>query len=269
MEMSPFVFGIYKLAKLALYPLSWLILLIGVIAVLAFSAPSPRRLRWIRMLSLATLILTLLLSNYLVAGLLLGLIEDHVPRVELTPSQGIDAIVVLGGGTYAKGSLRPADQLGYLTIIRTMCGVDLYARGIAPRLVMSGGDATIFGHGPREAQEMKRFAMHLGVPEDAILIEEESRTTYENAVETKRLLGPATIVLATSALHLPRAQALFQKQGFIVAPAACGFAARNRPGDFSNTSPFALLPSAEALVGTTIAVNEMAGYLFYRLAGKL
>ena len=269
MEMSPFMFGLYKLAKLALYPLTWLIILMGATTILAFSSPSPRRLFWIRTLSLTALLLTLLFSNHLVASTLLGLIEVRVPIVELTSSQGFDAIVVLGGGVYPKGSLRPADQLSYLTMVRTLCGVDLYTRGIAPRLVMSGGDATIFGRGPKEAMEMKHLAMQLGVPEHAIVVEDQSRTTYENAVETKRLLGSASIVLATSALHMPRAQALFERQGFAVTPAACGFAARHKPGDFSDVSPFVLLPAAEAIVITTNAINEIAGYLFYSLAGKL
>lgn len=269
MEMSPFVFGVYKLAKFALYPMSWLVFLMGWITAIALAAPSPRRLRRIRMLSVTTLFLFLVLGNHFVASTLLGLIEGNASGFESAPSGHFDAIVVLGGGIYAKGTLRPTDQLSYFTMVRTLCGADLYARGLAPKLVMSGGDATVFGNGPREAVEMKHLAVRLGVPADAILVEDHSRTTYENAVETKRLIGPTSIVLATSALHLARAQALFQQQGFTVTPAACGFSARHKPGEFSDLSPMILLPSADALLSTTHAVNELAGYLFYRLAGKL
>src|SRR5215831_3902418 len=59
-----------------------------------------------------------------------------------------------------------------------------------------------------------RWAERLGIPDRAIVTEENSRTTFENASETKRLLGPASILLVSSASHLPRAVMLFGKQAF-------------------------------------------------------
>ena len=269
MELSPFLYGLYKVAKFALYPLSWLVVLLSLITVLALAPLSLRRLRWIRGLAVLTLLLTLLFANHWVAGTLLGFIEAQAPPFEPAPSQHFDAIVVLSGGIYAKGTLRPSDQLSYYSIVRTICGADLYARGVAPKVLISGGDATIFGRGPLEAHEMKRLAVRLGVPEAAILVEDRSRTTYENAVETKRLLGDASILLTTSAFHIPRAQALFRRQGFAVTAYPCTYTAKHRPGDLSELTIFDLIPSADALHATTHAVSELAGILVYRLAGKL
>ena len=97
--------------------------------------------------------------------------------------------------------------------------VDLYQQGYAPTLVLTGGDGRIFDTGPQEAVEMKRWAVRLGVPESATMIDTEARNTYENATGTKRLLGPASIFLVSSASHLPRAVPVFTKQGFRVTPA--------------------------------------------------
>jgi uncharacterized SAM-binding protein YcdF (DUF218 family) len=269
MELSPLLFGFYKLAKFALYPLSWLIGLLGLLTALALAPPSPRLHRWIRRLAVLALVLTLLLANHRVAGTLLGLIEAQAPPFEPSPSERFDAIVVLAGGVYPKGTLRPTDQLSYFSLVRTICGADLYARGLAPKVVLSGGDATVFGRGPAEAHEMRRLALRLGVPNEAILIEDRSRTTYENAVETKRLLGPASVLLATSALHIPRAQALFRGQGLAVTAYPCSYSARHHPGELSEFTIFDLIPTADGLRGTTVALNELAGLLVYRLAGKL
>jgi uncharacterized SAM-binding protein YcdF (DUF218 family) len=270
MELPPFLFGAYKLAKYALYPMSWFVGLLAVITVLAFSRPSPRRLRCFRVLAVATLILALVAANPFVGRTLLALVEMQAPTfaVDAEPHR-FDAIVVLGGGMYPRGSLRPTDQLSYYSLTRTSCAAELYARGFAPKIVISGGDATIFGESRPEALEMKRLAMRLGVPADAILIDDLSRTTYENAVGVKRLLGPASILLSTSAFHVWRAEALFRRQGFAVTSYPCAYAAWNRPGDLAGFSPFDLLPTVHGLLSTTYAINEMAGMAVYRLLGKL
>jgi uncharacterized SAM-binding protein YcdF (DUF218 family) len=117
---------------------------------------------------------------------------------------------------------------------------------------------------------MKRWAQRLGVPETAILLEERSRTTYENAVYTKRILGDASVLLVTSAGHLPRATALFRKQGLQVTPYPCGYTVRDRPeAAWDLLTGFDFIPDIRSLEKTTIAVVETAGIVLYRLAGKL
>lgn len=269
MELSPLVFVLYKLAKYALYPLSWIIVLLGVLTVLALCPTSPARLRWIRLLSASTFLLALLLSNHLVADRLIGVLEEQALEASLQARRPVDAVIVLGGGVRGKGSLRPADQLSETSIVRTICGAALLAEGAAPKLVLSGGDTSLIGTGPTEAVEMKRLALRLGVPEQAIVLEDRSRTTYENAVESKRLLGQASVLLATSAEHIPRSLALFRKQGFDAQAAPCSYSAKNRPGGAWDGNPFGLLPAVEALRYSTYAVNELAGMVLYRVIGKL
>jgi uncharacterized SAM-binding protein YcdF (DUF218 family) len=148
--------------------------------------------------------------------------------------------------------------------------VDLYRQGYAPTLVLTGGNAKIFGAGSSEAVEMKRWAVRLGVPESATKIDPEARNTYENATGTKRLLGPASILLVSSASHLPRAVPVFTKQGFRVTPAACEYVSQNHPrGGWDDIDLFDGLPSDIALQHSREAVAEVAGMVIYWLAGKL
>lgn len=270
MELTPFLFGVYKLVKYGLYPLNWVLFLMTLTTLLLLSPLHHRRLQWARISSVSALILLLTISSPLVARPLLGSLEAWYPVPSLTQGQRFDAIVVLGGGVLEQGTLRPIADLTPLSRNRTTCGVDLYQQGFADKLVLSGGNGYAFKDAPKDAPEMKRWAKRLGVSDHAIVTEEESRTTYENATGTKQLLGSASILLVSSASHLPRAAALFTKQGFQVTPVPCDFVIQNRPEDsWRQLDPFDFLPSDRAIEHTTWAVTEWAGMAIYWLAGKL
>ncbi len=270
MELTPFFFGLYKFVKYGLHPLTWVVLLLSAAAVLALFPFSPKRLRWVRLLIMASLLLLVTLSSPLIAIPLIGSLESWYHPPQLTPSDRFDAIVVLGGGIDEKGSLRPAVEPDSYSKNRTTCGVDLYQQGYAPTLVLTGGNDRIFGMGPPIAIAMKRWAVRLGVPESATMIDTEARNTYENATGTKRLLGPASILLVSSASHLPRAVPVFTKQGFRVTPAPCDYISRNLPREsWDDIDPFDYLPNEVALLHTRKAVEEVAGMVVYWLAGKL
>jgi uncharacterized SAM-binding protein YcdF (DUF218 family) len=269
MELSPFLFGLYKLVKFAVYPFTWVVVLLALVAVLSVLPGSPRRSWWLRYLSASTLLLMFVFGTPLIARMLLGHLEGQYPPFDKSTTERFDAIVVLGGGAVGKGTLRPSDQLAGLSLERTICGADLFAQGVAPRLIVTGGDAMVFGHGPKEAAEMKRLALRLGVPEDAIVLEDRSRTTYENAVGVKRILGQASILLVTSASHVPRAVGLFRKQGLETTASPCGYLAKDRPWSGWDPDPFDLIPEIEALRKSTIAIAEIVGTIVYWAIGKL
>lgn len=107
---------------------------------------------------------------------------------------------------------------------RVRRGVELFRRGHAPLMVMTGGPAP---RGDVEAEVMRSLAVELGVAEGSIRIEGKSRNTIENARFTKHLLSAGgdserrpRIILVTSPSHLGRARTLFACAGFEVYPAA-------------------------------------------------
>lgn len=119
-----------------------------------------------------------------------------------------DAIIVLGAAAYdAKPS--PVFQE------RIRHGLDLYEAGYAPLLIFTGGYG---GSGARfsESQVARRYAVKQGVPESAILIENQSRNTVQNLVEAKRLMderGLHRVIIVSDPLHMARALRLSKAMG--------------------------------------------------------
>ena len=138
----------------------------------------------------------------------------------------------------------------------------LYQAGKAPWVVLSGG-ADLSLAQESEAKAMAGFIKDLGVPNLALFLEEQSRTTSQNASMTAELLKGLNIhhiLLITSALHMERAKRLFEKQGLQVEAIATDHEATVMP-----VGALAYLPDAEALSNSAIAMKELAG----RVAGLL
>lgn len=103
----------------------------------------------------------------------------------------VDAIVAVSGGDTAAR----ADE-----------AIRLYKEGWAPRIIFSGAAAD--SSGPSNAEAMQRRAVKAGVAERNIVIEEFSRTTAENALNTSQFIANGSIkkiILVTSAYHQRRA----------------------------------------------------------------
>ena len=137
-----------------------------------------------------------------------------------------DAIVVLGAAYTAQNrSNWFLPQTAQKTSARVERAADLYKAGRAPYIVLSG--AALDG-GVSEAQVMANTLKSLDVPASATLMENNSLTTQQNGEYTAHLLQEKQVqqvLLVTSALHMPRAMAIFRKQGVNVI--AAGGAAPN------------------------------------------
>ena len=125
-----------------------------------------------------------------------------------------DAIVVLGCRMPEDG--RPGGALER----RVAHAVELWRRGEAPLLLLSGGG----GRQRSEADTMRGLALAAGVSAGALLLEERSRNTVENAVFSAALLCEKErrrVIVVSEAYHLLRARILFKAAGLeIVATSA-------------------------------------------------
>ena len=122
-----------------------------------------------------------------------------------------DAIVILGGGISQDGKLKQT------TINRLDKGIELFNQGIARYIILSGKYSSELDYIPvtTEAKAMAKYLEDKGIPEDRILLEEESMDTIGNAYFTKvKILKPRNwknIVVVTSDFHIPRAEYIFRK----------------------------------------------------------
>lgn len=176
----------------------------------------------------------------------------EVARIE------VDAIVVLGAGRYrdapefgeddvAGGAL---DRLRYAAVLARASGKPLLVTGGAP----DGGKTT-------EAEAMRRsLARDFGVK--VRWLESASDNTRENARLTAKLLlpeGKKRVAVVTHAWHMPRSVEAFETAGFSVLPAPTAFSSAR------GFSVFDFVPSAGALAGSSRALHEWIGILWYRI----
>ena len=114
-----------------------------------------------------------------------------------------DAIIVLGSSADSDGNPTP-EQLARVTE-----AVNEYKRGVAPRLILTGGEA----HNRFvEARVMQRSAEAQGVPESAIFAEPQAMDTIQNACYSVRIMkahGWRSAEVVSSKSHLPRAGLIF------------------------------------------------------------
>lgn len=119
-----------------------------------------------------------------------------------------DAIIVLGAAAYdAKPSPVFEERIRH--------GIDLYKRGLAPKLIFTGGYG---GVGARfsESQVARRYALRQGVPDKAILIESLSRNTHDNLRQASLLMQQHQlhdVIVVSDPLHMARALRISKELG--------------------------------------------------------
>lgn len=190
------------------------------------------------------------------SSFLLRRVEEGVPATsDLAAAQ---AIVVLGGDVHVGDGGGIPDRLGPLSLARVVAGADAYRRLHLP-VAVTGGRV-----GAAQASEaaLMKTALEDEFAVPVTWTEERSRTTWENALYTARLLLPAkvgAVVLVTQAWHLPRALWAFRRAGLTALP----WPAPRTPPRFGAVGDF--LPSLAALSDTFYALHEIVGGAVYRL----
>ena len=208
-------------------------------------------------LCLAGLVWLWVWSTPLASGVLRGAIEARAGQQGLGALAPAPVIVVLGGGIAgARLPLRTWPDLNSAAD-RMWHGARLYHAGKAAHVLLSGG--TVRTGDGSEAQAMKTFMLDLGVPESALWLEDGSSNTAANAKLTAQRLADKninTVILVTSALHMPRARQAFERAGLKVHAAPTDFEVITMPFDVLQC-----LPDAAALNGSARAFKELLGQL--------
>lgn len=193
-------------------------------------------------------------------------LEARYPPVDIGKLPKADVIVVLGGALRLPLPPRRDFELTEGSD-RARYAATLFRAGKAPRVLISGGNLLEQSGGVQgEAHYVRMFLGELGVPGDAMLVENESRTTRENAIATRRMLdqhGLKSVLLVTSAAHMPRALGSFRAAGIQATPAPTDY----RIDERNEPALLKLLPSSESLDLTTGAVREYLGQAVYLLRG--
>jgi len=219
-------------------------------------------------LSMLVSILSLVFSsNPIFANYLARSLENQYPQKSMEETATHDIIMVLGGGlrlpyppAINTQLSRGSDRYWYAT--------QLHRAGKAQRILLTGGNVINQEGFDGEAQYAKQLLMDWGVPEEAILTESLSRTTMQNRDNVRQFLTEQqiqSVLLVTSALHMPRAHRIFGELPLVITPASADVLVR----DIKVPTIFNWLPSASALALTTYSAHEYYGLWFNQIVKEL
>jgi len=238
-------------------PFLW-ILILFVVSLFLKNPVWKKRLLW------TAGILFILFSNPLLHRLaLLSWEKNLVPASSVA---GKAEVVVVPGGMASMqestGRIRfngSADRL--------FQALELYKKGAVKKIVIAGGNPYLTRKERPEADFLKEYLLLLGIPAEALLTEEKSRNTRENAVNTAALFNrngwEKRIILITSAFHSRRAVLAFEQAGFTVTPYDADPTKSIRPVNLKES----LLPNPGTFGGWHMLIKEWVGMVVYKLRG--
>lgn len=189
-----------------------------------------------------------------------------VPYDELPPHK---LAIVLTGSTLP--DRYPEDRVYFARgADRVIHAVQLYKLGKVQSILISGGTGRLVNMEEPEADKFKKAMVLMGVPDSVILLENETRNTYESAKAVKPMLDSLHLsdtdcLLVTSAFHMRRSLACYRKAGLDIQPFSTDF--------YSNPTSYypdnLLIPKLEAFVTWQKLAKEWVGMLAYKVAGYI
>ncbi len=247
----------FYLSKILTFLISPTIIVLCVLILALIVKKSSLR----RKLLITSLGLLLFFSNPFIINQLLKYWE---PKSNMNNNKVYDAGIVLSGfmsRDKESGSLSFGEGADRLTE-----GLILYRKGRIKKIIISGGSGSLVDD-TRESILAKSFLTeNCGVPDSVVLIDTISRNTYENAVESKKIMeaaGLKSAIMITSAWHMRRAEGCFKKVGMDV---------DIHPTDglyyMQGFSPSDLIiPGTGNILKWENLMHEIAGIIIYKLRG--
>ena len=211
--------------------------------------------------SLAAVGILVLCSLPLFSDKLISYLESDYIHVPAASVKTADAIVVLSGMVR---TIEGKNGLVYEwreASDRIFAGIDLIKENKAPFLILTGGKLP-WSVGEPEGEHLRNIAEKFGVPSNNILVTENVQNTDQEAKAVAKLLknNDPTVILVTSAFHMPRARKVFEAAGISVAPFPVDFLS-----EVDEISIMTFIPSAEAFRDTSFFIRELIGRFYYAI----
>lgn len=190
-------------------------------------------------------------------------LENAVPNSKIDYDE-VAGIIVLGGGIDGGMILLERDEVSLNSAAERMTTTAQLARKY-PRLkiIFSGFSGSLFPQGMPESAAAQRFFDSEGIASDRVVYESRSRNTVENARFSQPLMGgvEGPWVLLTSASHMRRAKAAFEKTGVTVIPHSVDY-------QTCATIPWFKFNVSQGNILAEIAIHEYVGQFIYWVTGR-
>lgn len=142
---------------------------------------------------------------FAVNGYVKATAKNHIITAhKATELDDVDCVIVLGCQVRGDGSLSNMLQ------DRLICGLEVYNKGAAPKILMSGD------HGQKDYDEvnaMKQYAVDNGVPSEDVFMDHAGFSTYETMYRAKEIFEADKVIIVTQEYHLYRAVYIAEQLG--------------------------------------------------------
>jgi uncharacterized SAM-binding protein YcdF (DUF218 family) len=186
----------------------------------------------------------------------------YPPMLKFDDAQSVKWLVVLGGGHTSDPQLPANSQLSGASLARLVEGIRLHNMLPGSKLILSGGSG--FDEVPN-SEVLADVALAIGVDKRDLVLESASRDTKDEGKLIQKILGNDKFILVTSASHMPRSVALFERLGMKPIPASADYWVKNRQG----LSPGMFFPSADGLMKAERVFYEYMGLAWAKLRGQI
>ncbi len=254
-------FILSKVLYFLIQPFNW------VLGLMLYSLFSKKRERKRKALVIAV-VLSLFFTNHFIYNQAVKLWEvETITADEIVQPYKLG--ILLGG--YSNGHILPNhDRFNFNhNGNRFFNTYELYRTGKIEKILLTGGTGDILKDQKSEAPEVHKLLIRLGVPDDDIIVEDQARNTYENAIFTKKILDQNNIrgnfLLITSAFHMRRSKACFDKAGISYTPYSVDFIGEKDRWHPENT----ILPDRGGFYYWEKLFKEWVGYVAYWVVGYI
>jgi uncharacterized SAM-binding protein YcdF (DUF218 family) len=250
-----------KVLAFLLSPLIWFFMLIFWSFKTKFEIRKKR-------LQIIAVVMLYLCSNSFVVDEFARAWEFHTADIYLMKTK-YDVALVLGG--VSRIDMRQQRLDFQYSADRLFQALELYHQGRVKKIMFSGGSGSIRFPQNREGLFVKKYLNNIDIPDSSLIIESNSKNTYENAVLSKNMLDSlsmsnASVLLVTSAYHMKRAVKVFKKAGFTnITPYVTNRISGARRFDWDHC----LIPNPEALYTLQYLIHEWIGYVVYKVKGYM
>lgn len=251
-------FIISKLLGFLISPIIWVFALL----IYSFFTKIESRAKKLRISAIVIIFLT---GNSFIVDELFRAYETTTIDHDLAKTHYSGAIVLGGIGDV---DLRQKKIDFKMSSDRLFQTIRLYKMGRIDKIIFTGGSGSIEFPEKREGKFVKKYLNEIQIPDSALIIENESKNTYENAVFTKKILDSlnynTNLLLVTSAYHMPRSLAVFKKAGYTnVTP----YVTNRVSGVRRYTFDHLFIPNIDAMFNLQLLLHEWIGFAVYKIKG--
>ncbi|MBK7888403.1 MAG: YdcF family protein [Bacteroidetes bacterium] len=251
-------FLLSKILDFFITPLSWILICI-LLSFVVKNAKVKTRLRK------AVVILLLIFTNP-------WLVEKVTYAWEMKAYSSEEIKTPYDVGIVLGGSMRYYDPVSKrvvysLSVDRLLQSLQLYHDGKIKKILLSGGSGYVNFKDWKESKLIAEVLLKSGVPAADMILENESRNTYENAIHSAEMLSDGKngtkFLLITSAFHMRRSLMCFEKAGLKVVD----FPVDTRSAPHIHTLDKIIQPDAECLSQWDMLLHEWIGLVMYKMMG--